>query len=187
MILPNQPNLSPFDPDFPVLNAKFNIFISCCALLFLAACQPTGQTAPESTNPETYFPIAIDGQELRLQLALTPKEQQAGLMFRETLPADHGMLFLFERSERRSFWMRNTGIPLDIAYFDSEGRLREVRKLFPYDENTVNSASHEILIAVETNRGWFQANKITPGAAIDMEALKSAIERRGHTHPLLND
>ncbi|NBB78240.1 MAG: DUF192 domain-containing protein [Verrucomicrobia bacterium] len=169
------------------MKAYFHIFTSCSALLLLAACQPTAHTAEQPADPHTYFPISIGGEELKLQLAMTPAEQQKGLMFRETLPTDHGMLFLFKRPERRSFYMRNTEIPLDIGYFDADGTLREVHKLFPYDENPVPSASHAILIAVETNRGWFQRNKVTPGATIDMEALKSALERRGHAHPLLND
>lgn len=176
------------------MKAKFNILSACCALLWLAACQPTAKNTADSPNASadqnTYFPIRIGGETLMLQLALTPAEQQRGLMFRESLPEDHGMLFLFERPERRGFWMRNTSIPLDIGYFDTEGRLREVHKLFPFDENTVSSASHQILIAVETNRGWFQKNAITPGAMIDLEDLKSAIIRRdfsGNLHPLLRD
>jgi uncharacterized membrane protein (UPF0127 family) len=173
------------------LKSKFNSILACAGLLFFAACQPdTRNTSGSNTaavGRETYFPIAIGGATLQLQLALTPAEQQRGLMFREALPEGHGMLFLFERPERRSFWMRNTQIPLDIGYFDSDGRLREVYKLFPFDENTVPSASHEILIAVETNRGWFQAHEVAPGATIDMDALTSALQSRGHPHPLLND
>lgn len=121
-----------------------------------------------------------------LQLAVNTAEQQRGLMFRETLADDHGMLFLFERPDQRSFWMRNTQIPLDIGYFDSAGRLLEVHKLFPYDENPVPSASEEILIAVETNQGWFQTNQVTPGALLDMPALKQALKRRGSKHSLLD-
>lgn len=138
----------------------------------------------------TYFPIAIGGQALQLQLALTPSEQQRGLMFRESLPKDHGMLFLFDRPERRGFWMQNTSIPLEIGYFDAEGRLREVHKLFPFDENAVSSTSAQILIAVETNRGWFEANQVTTGAMIDLDALENALKRRSHrteAHPLFSD
>lgn len=162
-----------------------------------AACQPSESTGSTGSNdskpgsapasPDTYFHIAVGGEELMLQLALTAAEQQQGLMFRDELPTDHGMLFLFERPERRGFWMRNTGIPLDIGYFDAKGRLREVHKLFPYDENAVKSASREILIAIETNRGWFQANGVAPGAVIDTDALREALHRRGQTHPMLNE
>jgi uncharacterized membrane protein (UPF0127 family) len=75
--------------------------------------------------------------------------------------------------------MRNTRIPLDIGYFDANGRLLEIHALYPYDENSVPSRSQKVLIAVETNRDWFARNKIMPGAQIDLEALTHAIQRRG--------
>ena len=118
----------------------------------------------------------MGGCELQLQLALKPAEQQKGLMYRESLDNDHGMLFLFDRPDKRVFWMRNTSIPLDIGYFDSSGQLLEVHKLFPYDETVVNSRSREVLIAVETNRGWYAANGIQVGDRIDMSSLAFALE-----------
>jgi uncharacterized membrane protein (UPF0127 family) len=150
----------------------------------LAACQPTVDNW-KPADKQTYFPIAIDGKTLYLQLALTPSEQQKGLMYRDSMEVDHGMLFIFERPERRAFWMRNTSIPLDLGYFDASGRLLEVRKLYPFNENTVPSASNKVLIAVETNRGWFEANEIPPGAQIDMKAVQEAVAHRGHSNPYL--
>ena len=97
-------------------------------------------------------------------------------MYRESLDKDHGMLFLFEEPEMRGFWMRNTRIPLDIGYFDSSGLLLEVHKLFPFDETAVNSRSREVLIAVETNRGWYAANNIQVGDRIEMSSLAIAVE-----------
>jgi uncharacterized membrane protein (UPF0127 family) len=143
--------------------------------LVCIACQPT--RAPlKAVNSQTYFPIPIGGIELQLQLALKPTEQQKGLMHRESLDEDHGMLFLFDRPDKRGFWMRNTRVPLDIGYFDSNGRLLEVHKLFPFDETTVNSHSSEVLIAVETNRGWYAANNIQVGDRIEMSSLAIAVE-----------
>tara|TARA_B100000886_G_scaffold340263_1_gene308780 strand:- start:1837 stop:2307 length:471 start_codon:yes stop_codon:yes gene_type:complete len=141
-----------------------------------AACQPVGAPV-EPANSETYFPISIGGSELQLQLALKPAEQQKGLMYRESIDNGHGMLFLFDLPGKRGFWMKNTSIPLDIGYFDSYGQLLEIHKLFPYDETTVNSRSREVLIAVETNRGWFAANGIQVGDRIDMSSLAFALER----------
>jgi uncharacterized membrane protein (UPF0127 family) len=97
-------------------------------------------------------------------------------MHRESLDKDHGMLFLFDSPDKRGFWMRNTCIPLDIGYFDSQGQLLEVHKLFPFDETAVNSRSREVLIAVETNRGWYAANGIQVGERIDMNSLDIAVE-----------
>lgn len=100
-------------------------------------------------------------------------------MFRDPLPADHGMLFVFSKAEQRSFWMRNTKIPLDLGYFDASGQLIEIHALYPYDETPVQSRSHEILMALEMNQGWFQRAGIAPGAQLNMKALKQAIRDRG--------
>ena len=64
--------------------------------------------------------VELGGQKFQVELALTQEEQAMGLMFRESMPDDHGMLFVFGGEARRSFWMKNTRIPLDILYFDSD-------------------------------------------------------------------
>ena len=148
------------------------------------ACQPV-EAPVEPVGSQTYFPISIGGSELQLQLALIPAEQQKGLMHRESLDNDHGMLFLFDLPDRRGFWMKNTRIPLDIGYFDSSGQLLEIHKLFPYDETAVNSRSHQVLIAVETNRGWYSANGIQVGDRIDMSSLASALEGLKYSNTLI--
>lgn len=147
--------------------------------LFLAGCEPEKEASGQTASPDTYFPIGIGPRTLQLQLALTPAEHQKGLMFREELAEDHGMLFLFKRPARQGFWMKNTGLRLDIGYFDPGGRLQEIHKLFPYNETAVVSRSQRILMAVETNRGWYAGNGIGPGAQLDIEALKAAIVKRG--------
>ena len=135
---------------------------------------------PSAVNGQTYFPISIEGHELQLQLALSSAEQKKGLMYREKLAEDHGMLFLFDYPDQRSFWMHNTSIPLDIAFFDGNGRLKEIHPLYPYDETSVMSKCHEILIAIETNQEWFAQKGIKTGALIDLKALNSALKRRNH-------
>jgi len=147
----------------------------------LTACKPESEPTGATAAPDTYFPIGIGSSTLQLQLALTPSEHQKGLMFRDTLPTDHGMLFLFQRSKQQSFWMKNTRLPLDIGYLDASGRLLEIHKLFPHDETGVASRSRQILMAIETNRDWYAKNGISPGARLDMEALKAAITERGHS------
>ncbi len=160
------------------MKSRYRLLHTLPLLLLFSACTPQEPTtAPEPS--ETYYPISINDTPLQLQLALIQSEQSKGLMHRDSMPKDHGMLFLFDQPEPRSFWMRNTRIPLDIGYFDASGQLLEIHALFPYDENAVPSRNQRVLIAVETNRGWFARNNITPGAQIDLKALTLAISRRG--------
>lgn len=175
-------------PRQPAEKRTERFFPAGATLLFLLlgvlpACGPANNAdktaASEDASEDSYFPIEIGGSTLQLQLALTPAEQKKGLMFRDSLPPDHGMLFLFERPGRQGFWMQNTSIPLDIGYLDASGELREIHQLFPFDETAVSSKSSEILMAIETNREWYRKNGINPGARLDMEALKSAIAERG--------
>lgn len=157
----------------------FNPIIALLALLCWG-CQPE-QTVPlEPATAQTYFPIAIGDDVLQLQLALSSAEQQQGLMHRNRLPEDHGMLFLFQAPEQRGFWMKNTNIPLDIGYFDASGMLLEIHQMYPHDETPVYSSSQDVLIAVETNQGWYASHGITPGAQLDMRALQEGLERRHH-------
>ncbi len=75
--------------------------------------------------------VVLNGVRFTVELAETPDQQALGLMFRENLPDDHGMLFPFPSSVRRSFWMKNTRIPLDIFYFDENLSLVSVSENTP--------------------------------------------------------
>jgi uncharacterized membrane protein (UPF0127 family) len=67
--------------------------------------------------------VSLGGERFQVEVATTPEEQARGLMFRDELPADQGMLFVYDREGPRSFWMKNTLIPLDILFFDGNRRL----------------------------------------------------------------
>ncbi len=146
-------------------------------LLLLCACSSEKKPAAPVAS-DTYFTIMVAEAAPKLQLALTDNERSKGLMYRDRLAENHGMLFLFEKPGKRSFWMRNTSIPLDLAYFNAEGVLLEIHPLYPYNENPVLSHSNEVLIAVELNQGWFANNNIKPGAQLNMKMLKTAVARR---------
>lgn len=155
-----------------------SLFLSSTVLLLVAACQPASPP-PEPAGPETWLPLRIDEVELKVQIALTPTEQRNGLMRRQSLPADGGMLFPYQRPRRMSFWMANTPLPLDIGFFDGEGVLREIHRMVPFDRSRTTSSSDEIQFALEMNRGWFSGHGLRPGSVMDPDRLRAALRRRG--------
>ncbi len=107
--------------------------------------------------------VSINGHGLRVEIAATPLARSCGLSLRESLPADHGMLFI-DRDERvREFWMKNTTIPLDIAYMDSGGRILELHQMDPVEPERRYSSGIPARYALETHQGWFQSKGIQIG------------------------
>jgi uncharacterized membrane protein (UPF0127 family) len=108
-----------------------------------------------------------DGTEVDLlvETADAPEERSVGLMSRESLPEDQGMLFVFEQEGQHTFYMRNTLIPLSIAFIESEGSIIEIEDMEPLTE-TLHSADEPYLYAIEANRGWFARNGIAAGSEV---------------------
>ena len=102
---------------------------------------------------------------LNIEIPSTPETFSAGLMFRESLDKDTGMFFIFEDVGEKSFHMRDTTIPLDIAFINREGVIESIKQLKPLDETYVYSNA-EVLYALEVNRGWFAENNIGVGDQI---------------------
>ena len=94
-----------------------------------------------------------------------------GLMFRESLDTNSGMLFIFDEVAEQSFHMTETKIPLDIAFIREDGTIESIKELEPFDENPVSSDG-EVLCALEVNRGWFAENNVEVGDVIDIEEGK---------------
>lgn len=157
-------------------------FLSLAALgvfALLAGCgdkEPKAPAAPKTI--EDRFAIKVGDRTVRMQVALFPVETQQGLMHRPSLGADEGMLFVFERSQQMSFWMRNTLIPLDIGYFNAAGELKEIHPMYPHDERPVTSRG-QMQFALEMNQGWYRTGGIRAGAKLDLAALADAIRARG--------
>jgi uncharacterized membrane protein (UPF0127 family) len=146
--------------------------------LLLVACNPEREELEPATIQD-WLPLSINGVELRAQIAIAGGEMQKGLMYRESLPEDSGMLFIYKEEARRSFWMANTPLPLDIGFFDRKGLLLEIHRLVPYDTNPVASRSREIQFALEMPKGWFAGKGLYPGVKLDLEKVRSAVVQRG--------
>jgi uncharacterized membrane protein (UPF0127 family) len=104
------------------------------------------------------------------ELARTDEQRQQGLMYRRSLKDGEGMLFIFERDQVLSFWMKNTLIPLSIAYISGDGRILEVHDMEPGNLNPVTS-SRSARYALEVPQGWFGRAGLRPGDRLDISGL----------------
>jgi uncharacterized membrane protein (UPF0127 family) len=119
--------------------------------------------APAALSTRT---LTIHGAKLTVEVAATPQSRETGLMNRFSLPRDHGMLFVFEASEPRAFWMKNTYVPLSIAFVDSTGRILNIEDMRPRDESSHWSRG-PAMYAIEVRQGWFAEKGIQPGDAVE--------------------
>lgn len=99
---------------------------------------------------------------LRVELADTPEKMTRGLMDRQSLPQDQGMLFVFAQPGRSPFWMKNTYIPLSIAFIGTDGRILHIEDMQPLTE-TFHTPPMDYQYALEVNQGWFRAHNVTVG------------------------
>ncbi len=125
-----------------------------------------GEEAQDYRLEGDTFPIRVAGIEIQVEIADDEAERSRGLMFRESLSENEGMLFVYESSRPLGFWMRNTLIPLDIAYIDEQGRIVDIQTMQPKDDTTHWSKA-DAMYALEMNAGWFEANGITTGALVE--------------------
>ena len=113
--------------------------------------------------------VFTNGSLLKVEVARSVQERNKGLMGRKHLPSNQGMLFVFERPQRLSFWTKNTYIPLSIGFFDQNRVLREIHWMKPQNREEQNPEIHtyrsrcQCQYAIEVNRGWFQKNGILIG------------------------
>ncbi len=115
---------------------------------------------------EETLEIRIKGKTFYVEVADSREERSRGLMFRETLPDDRGMLFVFPHDQTLSFWMKNTEIPLSLAYISKDGTIKEIHNLVPHNEQPVQS-SHSVRYALELKRGAFSEAGIVVGDRIE--------------------
>ena len=106
--------------------------------------------------------LTINGKDLYVELATTDESRNTGLMFRESLSYNSGMLFMFPDSRPLSFWMKDTYIPLSIAYLNEAGEILNIEHMFPFNLTSVKSLGNA-RYALEMNKGWFRENGIAVG------------------------
>ena len=108
-----------------------------------------------------------DGTTIPVKAEVAEKEEERnfGFMERKTIPDGTGMLFIFDRDQILSFWMKNTPHPLSIAYLDSKGKIRNIYDMTPFSLTPIKSTS-SVRYALEVPQGWFKANDIKTGDTV---------------------
>lgn len=122
-------------------------------------------------DPLRTWPLRIRGHDLSVELADTPESRRTGLMFRRSLDDGRGMLFTYETPGLHAMWMRNTYIPLSVAFVDAAARIVNIEDMEPQTE-TPHAAIAPASWSIEVNRGWFRRRGIRAGDRVEgLDAL----------------
>jgi uncharacterized membrane protein (UPF0127 family) len=121
--------------------------------------------AKEAVSPPPTITLRINGHPVKAELAIDDATRQKGLMFRTQMGKDDGMLFVFGEVAYHAMWMRNTLIPLSVAYMDDGGKIVSIHEMEPQTEIS-HQAEGPVRYALEMNAHWFSEHKIKPGDLI---------------------
>jgi hypothetical protein len=145
--------------------------------LLAAACRPTTDAGPRAPSGAAAAPsgrVLVDAAPgtaaVRVEVARTPEAQQRGLMHREKLEPDAGMIFVFAAEQPHAFWMKNTLVALDMLFIGADGRVRAIVERAPLDlePNDGGVASRYVL---EVNRGWSREHGVKVGDRVRFEGV----------------
>jgi len=132
-------------------------------LLALGLSFVSGAWAQDAAQPRlATLTLQAGMHNIRAEVARTPMQTQTGMMFRQEMGANEGMLFVFDQPERRCFWMKNTLLPLSIAFIADDGSIVNLADMQPKSEDSHCSAQ-PVRFALEMNQGWFAKRGIKPG------------------------
>lgn len=117
---------------------------------------------------QEYARVVFDTDTVVAEIASTPRQHEMGLMFRDSVPAGTGMLFVFDEEEVRGFWMDNTYVDLDVAFIDGSLRIVGFEQLDAMDKE-VKDSPEPFMYALEVPRGWFEAHGVSVGDSLVIE------------------
>jgi uncharacterized protein len=125
-------------------------------LLFLVACNQQGSLSISTDDGD---------HKVAVEMAATEHDQEMGLMHRDSIGPEEGMLFVFEKTGYRKFWMKNTKFPLDIIYINSEGKITEIIEANPCVEDpcTIYESTQPARWVLEVNQGYTRSRSISSG------------------------
>ncbi len=106
--------------------------------------------------------LDVGGHQVTAEVAERESQRERGLMERDSLPGDHGMLFVYSEPQTLSFWMRNTEVPLDIAFLSPDGVIVDIQQMEPRSDEQHRSRE-PAMYALEMSQGWFEEHGVTVG------------------------
>ena len=134
------------------------------ALAWALAC--SGSLAQDQAQRLEAITLTAGMHRISAEVALTPQQRAIGLMHRKEMPQHQGMLFVFERPEVQCFWMKNTLIPLSIAFLADDGSIVNVAQMKAQSLDS-HCSSQPVRFALEMNEGWFAKKGMGPGSKIN--------------------
>ena len=130
-------------------------FLAALALAF--ACTSSAAEAPMRTTT-----VKVGTHPLKVEVAATDPEREKGLMFRRQMGRNEGMLFVFDEPAYHAMWMKNTLIPLSVAFLDREGVILNILDMEPQTLES-HQAAGPAVYAIETNKGWYAEHQVKAG------------------------
>ncbi len=140
---------------------SFSSFFGRCAAIMAAFCACLSAARAELPLVE----LGAGMHRIEAELAHTDQARQIGLMNRKAMPQQRGMVFVFTQEARHCMWMKNTLIPLSVAFMDREGRILNIADMKPQTEDS-HCAAAPARFALEMNAGWFVSRGIGAGTVI---------------------
>ena len=126
------------------------------AILLFASTASFGEVTFKTSS------VKVASHPLKVEVAADEPQRMQGLMFRKSLGREEGMLFIFDEPAYHSMWMKNTLIPLSVAFIDRDGVILNILDMEPQTLDS-HMAAGPAVYAIETNKGWFAAKKVKPG------------------------
>ena len=139
------------------------------SLLFLLLLQGASllQGAPKPQNDLPKANLTLGTNVLSAQIAADEASRELGLMSQTKLGDEEGMIFVFPHPRPVTFWMKDTPIPLSVAYIATSGRILEIHDMKAFDETAVPSTSSAVVYALEVSQGWFPKHGVLAGETIE--------------------
>jgi uncharacterized membrane protein (UPF0127 family) len=149
------------------MNLHPTAWLLAAALLLSGAMPAAAQDTPPNTRPQALPRVELQAgiHLIKAEVAADFATRARGLMYRDALAPNHGMIFVFEDRSRQCFWMRNTRIPLSAAFIDDAGRIVNIADMQPFSDDSHCSAK-PVRYVLEMEQGWFARRGLKEGSRL---------------------